>query len=152
MTKTIKIIILTVLLLLIVMLINVVNFIFPLAPPVPTFDEIQNYEIIYIQQEVTQEEYEISYDKQIIHSRQELFVGQNEFSQLTEELQKGKPTREHSVNDNPNRYPYYEINIYTEDAINPHNKSYVYQYGEKVYYEIPYTGVYEVNENILKLL
>lgn len=57
-------------------------------------------------------------------------------------LLNSKPTRIMSVNDYPDARPYYEVYITTDD--NKVYRYYLYHSNGKDYIEIPYVGVYEI--------
>lgn len=139
------IVVVIVILALLMIVVNTINFIFPSAPPSPVLSEIQHYEISYVQKTVNQEEYKTSYNRQIIH------LEQNEFTSLLKELEEARPTREQSLNDRPSHQQYYEINLQSNNLNTP-TLVFIYEYGGKSYYEIPYTGIYTLNEGFFEIL
>lgn len=129
MSRTVKVTI-VVLLVLFWTVISAINFLAPLAPPAPELSS----DIFY----------EITYEDRL------LYLDLNELEQFVEYLQDAKPTRELSVNDTPTQKTYYKIDVYNNtDSL---WRFFIYEYGGKAYYEIPYTGIYKVNSNILNLL
>ena len=64
------------------------------------------------------------------------------FASLIMQIQQVKPTRKASVNDLPAVQPYYKLQVVTEEQEYDY---FVYMEDNRVYLEIPYTGVYTGN-------
>lgn len=157
MPRTVKLTIVVVLILLLIT-VKMVNFLFPLAPPAPELSSDMFYEITYEDMLIYLDLNEL---EQLLDSQQEpvprssnqpesIFLDHDELEQLIDYLHDAKPTRELSINDTPTQKPYYKIDVYNNtDSL---WRFFIYEYGGKAYYEIPYTGIYKVNSNILNLL
>ena len=62
-----------------------------------------------------------------------------------------QPTREWTVNDYPTVESYYIVTVYTSEDGNGY-RYFVYEEGGRVYLELPYHGVYTVDEEILDFI
>lgn len=62
----------------------------------------------------------------------------------------GKPTRKWSVNDYPTVKSYYIVTVYTSDDSG--HRYFVYNENGRVYLELPYHGIYKMDEAILDFI
>lgn len=78
-------------------------------------------------------------------------LSQGEFQEILDRLYEAKPTRNQSHNDYPQVADYYKIDFDSHlDGFS--GRLYVYESGGQVYFEIPYSGVYQTNHSTLSLL
>lgn len=110
--------------------IKIYNDFFPMAEPInlPSNDEI-------IAINIKKDTFNINYtDSEIL-------------KMIVEQLSKAKETRLLTVHDRPTVRDYYTVDIITKYN-NMTYTSFIYQENSKWYLEQPYTGIYEINEDI----
>lgn len=102
------------------------------APPLPDF---KNQNIKFI--------------SAFIYDENECEITGDDRDRVLDYLEKAEPTRIPSENDSVYSEDYRGINIKTEERT---HHLFVYKDGNKTYLEIPYIGVYEVDEELFWLL
>lgn len=106
------------------------NF-FPVAQASPDLGNVLSYQVTFEQESVN--------------------MNENNFDELLSHLKSAKPTRQQSVNDRPIAESYYQINLEVDESPTS-RRVYVYEDDGKVFYEIPYGGIYETDNQSLNLL
>lgn len=104
---------------------------FPYAEPIeyPNIEE-NNFNKISIVDNKANTEFEIPFDDILVY------------------LKKAKPTRSISVSESPGTTPYYCVEVETKERLYIY---YIYEKKSKVYVEVPYYGVYIIDEAVLDL-
>lgn len=104
---------------------------FPMAQPSPDLGEMLSYEVSFGEENVN--------------------INETEFNQLISLLKQAEPTRRPSVNDHPSADSYYQINFEVDQSPSS-RRVYVYEEDGKVFYEIPYGGIYQTEDQTFQLL
>ncbi len=73
----------------------------------------------------------------------------SDYSKVLQCIVSAKGTRKMSVHDYPNTRPYYELEIVSLEGV---LRCFVYTEENTMYLEIPYIGVYKVDEAILEVI
>ena len=78
----------------------------------------------------------------------EIEVSDAELQKLLTYINAAKATRKMSVNDYPNVRPYYQLEVKTEERI---LRYMIYEEDGTAYVELPYEGIYIIDDNVLEL-
>lgn len=81
------------------------------------------------------------------HGTPEIEVADADVERICALISAAKPTRIHSYDDNPAARPYYKIEVQTSVQYYCY---FIYKEGPTVYFEIPYEGIYESNDQALE--
>lgn len=88
---------------------------------------------------------------QVFYQQEPIDLEEGAFTELLSQLRQARPTREVSVNDTPGVDAYYKIDMVVDE--DPSSRYvFVYENQGKVYYEIPYGGIYETDQSVWSLL
>ncbi|MCR4905511.1 MAG: DUF5301 domain-containing protein [Clostridiales bacterium] len=79
-------------------------------------------------------------------SAEEETLAREDAELLLDILRKAKPTRRMSVNDTPNTKNYTAFTIHTPNGETPYARFYLYEGNGRLMMEIPYGGIYLVND------
>ena len=100
------------------------------------------------------DEYKISDIDSIIiydNNRTEIDMNENDYELLYKYICESIPTRKDSVNEFPYIEPFYTVSIDTNEIIT-YEYGHIYENNGTVYLEIPYIGIYKMDNDVLKLL
>ena len=78
----------------------------------------------------------------------EIEVSDAELKKLLPYINAAEATRKMSVNDYPNVRPYYQLEVKTEERI---LRYMIYEEDGTAYVELPYEGIYIIDDNVLEL-
>lgn len=78
-------------------------------------------------------------------------LGKEDALKLLKIMARCEPTRKWSVNDYPYVRPYYMITVYTSEDDRSY-RYFIYEEDMELYLELPYQGVYSVEEEAMELL
>jgi len=78
----------------------------------------------------------------------EIEVSDAELQKLLPYINAAEATRKMSVNDYPNVRPYYQLEVKTEERI---LRYMIYEEDGTTYVELPYEGIYIIDDNVLEL-
>jgi len=78
----------------------------------------------------------------------EIEVSDAELQKLLTYINAAEATRKMSVNDYPNVRPYYQLEVKTEERI---LRYMIYEEDGTTYVELPYEGIYIIDDNVLEL-
>lgn len=108
-----------------------INSIFPVAPPPisPSAKDIISFHALY--------------------DNEHIDLSDISFGSILMCLKKAEPTRQMSGNDQPDVRPYYEIIVNTETQ---QYNYFIYHMGSRLYLEISYYGIYQIDGYVLDLL
>ncbi|WP_312046262.1 DUF5301 domain-containing protein [Anaerotignum sp.] len=75
-----------------------------------------------------------------------VYTEKEDVEEISNYIASAKPTRKISMNDTPYNKPYYKIDMETDGGI---YRIYLYEDNSNMYIELPYYGIYVVDEKIL---
>ena len=78
-----------------------------------------------------------------------ILMSEQYYEDLIRYISEAKPTRKLALDDYPTTWPYYGVDIQTEER---QYRYFVYEAGEQVYIESPYEGIYESKIELLNLV
>ena len=85
------------------------------------------------------------------NNRTEIDMNENDYELLYKFICESIPTRQCSVNEFPYIKPFYTVKIDTNEIIT-YKYGHIYENNGTVYLEIPYMGIYKMDNDVLKLL
>lgn len=71
------------------------------------------------------------------------------YKDLIQYISEAKPTRKQTLDDYPSNRPYYGIEVQTTGR---QYRYFIYEEGEQIYIEMPYTGIYKSENELLDLV
>ena len=71
------------------------------------------------------------------------------YEDMSRYISEAKPTRKLALDDYPTTWPYYGVDVQTEEH---QYRYFIYETGEQVYIEMPYEGIYESKIELLNLV
>ena len=110
------------------------NRMFPYAKPIEV-PAVENISSIYISTDENREE--------------KTAVSEEDFNNITNVIDESKPTRIMSINDYPSVRPYYIMDILIGERTITY---FIYEEHANTYLEIPYEGIYTVDEQIVDII